>query len=172
MNKELIFVLGICVMISILSPLVSYAYFEGRLNSTFESYNLNISNAEQENEKLKQEIINLTQVEENLMQNEDNAYLTKPYLVTNLGWYLHNSTDAISSSKNTFTIYGTVLNVGAANAEDCSLIIHFYSNRVLLQTSEVYIGEIKYWSTTSVSRTIQCSLADSVTGIEVTAEWS
>lgn len=167
MKKALIMVTSICVVISILSPLISFAYFENRLNSNLESYNLNISTAQQENEKLKQEIENLTQKVDN-----PNPYLTQPFLVTNLGWYLHGSADVIDASRNKFTIYGTTLNVGAITAENCSLLIHFYSNTTLLQTSEVYIGEIKGWSNGHVSQTIQCSMADSVTRIEVVPKCS
>lgn len=165
MKKSLIMVTSICVVISILSPLISYTYFEGKLNSNLESYNLNVSMAEQENERLKQEI-------ENLTQKVENPYLTMPFLVTNLGWYVHNSADVINTSRNKFTIYGTVLNVGATTAQNCSLIIHFYRNTTLLQTSEVYIGEIKPWSSSRVGQTIQCSMADSVTRIEVKPKWS
>jgi hypothetical protein len=93
----------------------------------------------------------------------------QPYLVTDLGWYLHNSTDPISNMANKFTVYGDIRNDGATDAQNCSLIIKFYNNEELLQTSNIPIGEIKgffgcaYLNSTNVP----CSVADSVTRTEV-----
>src|SRR5208283_1253214 len=52
----------------------------------------------------------------------------QPYLVTDLGWYLHNSSDPVSNMTNKFTIYGAINNDGATDAQNCSLTIKFYDN--------------------------------------------
>ena len=93
----------------------------------------------------------------------------QPYLVTDLGWYLHNNTDPISNMTNKFTIYGDIRNEGATNAQNCSLTIKFYNDKELLQTSNITIGKINgffgcaYLNSTNVP----CSIADSVTRTEV-----
>lgn len=117
---------------------------------------------QQENENLREEINNLKNV----------PYSMKPYLVTKLGWYLHDSSDPITESKRTFTIFGYVSNVGATNASNCKLTIKFYDNTTLLQTSRLDMGIIPYWSYHSINRIINCNVADSVTRIEITPEWS
>jgi hypothetical protein len=93
----------------------------------------------------------------------------QPYLVTDLGWYLHNSTDPVSNMANKFTIYGDIQNEGATDAQNCSLIIKFYNNETLLQTSNIPIGEIKGFDGCAYlnSTNVPCSVADSVTRIEV-----
>ena len=126
MNKKFLAIASACIVIAILSPLASYVYFYSRFNATFESYKLQIWDVWQENKKL-----------EELKKIEQNPYLIKPYLVTTLGWYLHDSSDPFSSSRNTLTIYGRVLNVGATAAVNCRLIVNFYDNMTLLQTSEI-----------------------------------
>jgi hypothetical protein len=107
----LIIVISICLIVSILSPLVSYFSFENILASKNRSYNLNISSAQEENENLKKEISNLKQQ----LGIAENPLISKPYLVTKLGWYLHNSLDTKVNNANEFTIYGNILNVGAAD---------------------------------------------------------
>jgi hypothetical protein len=93
----------------------------------------------------------------------------QPHLVTNLGWYLHNSSDPVSGMANKFTIYGNILNTGAIDAHNCYLVIEFYSNEKLLQTSNVPIGEINgLCQITSLNTTnVPCSAADYVTRTEV-----
>ena len=93
----------------------------------------------------------------------------KPQLVTDLGWYLHNSSDQISNMTNKFTIYGAINNDGATDAQNCSLIIKFYNNETLLQTSNVPIGEIRRFGGGSyyLNQNIPCNVADSVTRTEV-----
>jgi hypothetical protein len=160
----LITVTSICLILSILLPLASYLYFENSLNSKTEIYNLNISSVQEENEKLKLEIANLSQQ----LGIAQDPFMSKPYLVTNLGWYLHNSSDKIAKNANEFTIYGTVLNVGAIDTQNCSLVIGFYNNGTLLQTAQITIGPIKHWSyITLYPRSVECSFADSTTRIEV-----
>ncbi len=157
---------SICVIISILAPIVSYVYFE----KMFSSENDRLTGLI---EKLNQENMNLTQ------RLGDAENLIKPYLVTNLGWYLHNSTDPVVDSRHNFTIYGTVTNVGLEPALDCKLIIHFYNKQTLLQTSEIDMGNIGTRNLSRdggyfyISRTnIHCDVADSVTRIEITPKWS
>lgn len=168
MNKTAIAVASVCIIIAIVFPLISYVYFENRFNEfnvTLDSYESRISDLLQENEKLKQE-------NENLIRIEDNPYFTGPYLVTRLGWYLHNSSDPITANRNSFTIYGIVSNIGSTNATNCKPIINFYNNATLLQSSEINLGLIMQWSYESVRTDIRCPVADSVTNIEVTPKWS
>jgi hypothetical protein len=163
-HPMLIIVMSICLIISILSPVVSYFSFENILNSKNQSYNLNISSAQEENENLKKEISNLTQQ----IRISENPLTSKPYLVTKLGWYLHNSSDPKANMANELTIYGNILNVGATDAQNCSLIIKFYNNEKLLQTSTVSIGIISHWSDKDLAvRNIPCSVANSVSKIEI-----
>ena len=160
----LIIVISICLIVSILSPLVSYFSFENILTSKNQSYNLNISLAQEENENLKREISNLTQQ----LGISENPLMSKPFLVTKLGWYLHNSSDPKVNMANMFTIYGNILNVGATDAQNCSLIIKFYNNEKLLQTSAIPIGIISHWSDKDLAlRNIPCSVANSVSRIEI-----
>ena len=147
----------ICAIISILSPIISYVYFE----NMFSSENERLAGVI---EKLNQENMNLTQ------RLGDAENLIKPYLVTNLGWYLHNSTDPVINSRNTFTIYGSVHNSGVIVARNCSLTVQFYNNATLLQTSNISMGDINDYY--YVSNNLQCTSADSVTRIEITPNWS
>jgi hypothetical protein len=163
MNKTFIAIASVCIVIAITSPIVSYVYFCDRFNAAAESYELQISDLEQQNENLRQE---------NEKLNETPAYLTRPYLVTELGWYLHESSDPVTDSRNKFTIYGTVYNVGAATAYNCTLIVKFCNGMRILQTSEISIGTINCWFQKHVSTVIACKVADSVTRIEVERFWS
>ena len=160
----LIIVISICLIASILLPLLSYFSFENILNSKTQSYNLNISSEQKENENLKKQISNLTQQ----LGISDNPLMSKPYLVTKLGWYLHNSSDTKANMANEFTIYGNIINVGATDAQNCSLIINFYNNEKLLQSSTISIGIISHWSDKDLAlRNIPCSVANSVSRIDV-----
>ena len=160
----LLIAISICLIISILLPLASYLYFGNILNSKTQSYNLSMSAAQEENERLNQEITNLTQQ----LGIAEDPLMSKPYFVTSLGWYLHTSSDTIPASVRTFTIYGDVLNVGATDAQNCSLIVRFYDKETLLQTSNVTIGELRHWTNTNIDpKNIGCSVADSTTRIEV-----
>ncbi|HUK84913.1 MAG TPA: hypothetical protein VLU95_03530, partial [Candidatus Acidoferrum sp.] len=72
-------IISLLVIISILSPIVSYVYLENIFNSRLSS----------EKETLIEENMILTQklaIEENWV---------KPLLVTQLGWYLHNGSDPV-----------------------------------------------------------------------------
>ena len=87
---------------------------------------------------------------------------------------MNKSFDLVPGSRNTFTIYGKVLNVGATTAENCRLMVDFYDNMTLLQTSEIEIGmgKVDYWSDVIVREVVRVDSADSVTKIEVTPKWS
>lgn len=163
MNKKFLAITSVCILIAILSPLASYFYFYNRFNTTFESYKLQLWDVWQENKKL-----------EELKKIDQNPWLVKPFLVTTLGWYLHKSSDPVNSSRNTFTIYGRVLNVGATTAVECKLIVYFYDNVTLLQTSEIEVGmgKVGYWSDVYVREVVRCDSANFVTRIEVTPKWS
>ncbi len=154
-NKIILTVTCICIVFAVLSPIASFTYFNN-MNK------LQVSIIQQENDNLREENNNL----------ESAPYSMKPYLVTKLGWYLHNSSDPITESKRTFTIYGYLSNVGATNATNCKLLINFYDNITLLQTSQLDIGAIPYWSYHSINTVIDCNIADSVTRIEIKPEWS
>gem|GEM_PF-7128385 len=93
----------------------------------------------------------------------------QPYLVTDLGWYMHNSSDPVSGMANKFTIYGSIQNTGATDAQNCSLVIEFYNNEALLQTSNIPIGDIRGFFNCAYlnSTNIPCNAADSVTRAEV-----
>ena len=88
-----------CIMVAILSPLVSGIYFADRLVETSESFEFQISDLQQENEGLRQEIEQLEK------ENEEpiSPYLMESFLVTELGWYLHDSRDPVNYSRNKFT---------------------------------------------------------------------
>jgi hypothetical protein len=173
-------IISICVIISILSPIARYVYFEITFTSYSKAYNSDLLD---ENERLTNVIEKLNQEKTNLTQQLDDA--VKPYLVTNLGWYLHKSSDPVNNSRNFFTIYGNIMNTGASTAKQCSLNIKFYHNETVLQTADIYIGDIKGWSDMDInssfgqrneyylnSRNIACPSADAVTSIEVTPKWS
>ena len=107
-----------------------------------------------------------------ISENKQLTNLTEPYLAMQLGWYIHPSSDPVASSRNSFNIYGTILNVGAEDAENCSLVISFYDNMTLLQTSTVQLGEIRPGCSMYLNNPqIGCSVADSVNRIEVAPHW-
>ena len=93
----------------------------------------------------------------------------QPHLITSLGWYLHNSSDPVSGMANKFTIYGYIENTGATDAYNCSLVLEFYKDAELLQTTIVPVGEIRgFFNCTYLkSINIPCSAADDVTKTEV-----
>ena len=154
----------VCIVIAILSPIAVYTYFSNVVESfkaQIESYSIQ----PQENEELAGKI-------REYMKPYD-PYLNEPYLITRLGWYLHNSSDPVEESINEFTIYGEITNIGAKTAYHCKLIVKFYSNNAVIQTSEVYIGLISYWSERNFyDEVVGCQYADSVTRIEVERTWA
>ena len=169
MNKALVAIASAGIVVAILSPVVSCVYFSERLNATSESYEVQISDLQQENEELWKETEQLKQENEKLKD----PYFKEAYLVTELGWYLHGSTDPVTHTRNKFIIYGNIYNVGATNAADCKLIVNFYDNMTLLLSSEIDVwSPINYWSSRYIYEVIDCKLADSVTRIEVERTWT
>ena len=168
MKRALLAITCTCIMVAILSPIASYIYSSDRLIEASESFDFQISDLQQETEGLRQEIEQIREESEDLMD----PYVMESFLVTELGWYLHNSRDPVNYSKNKFTIYGHVYNVGATNAKDCKLVVSLYDNKKLLQQSDIDLGLISYWSRTWVRRDIDCELADYETKIEVERTWT
>ena len=153
MNKALLAIACACMVIAVLSPIVSYLYFSDRLSDVSESYEFKISHLLEANEKLNRPI------------------LSGAYLVTELGWYLHNSSDPSPASRNQLTIYGTISNVGAENAKNCMLIIDFYSETFLQKSIKSNLGSINSGSHIYIERNIPFSFANYVTHIEVERTW-
>ena len=168
MNKTLLEITCVCIVVAILSPIASRIYFSGALYDVSESYELQISDLQQENARLWQEIDQLKEGNEGIKD----PYFKESFLVTELGWYLHGSTDPREYSRNKFTIYGKVYNVGATNATNCKLIVNLSDNLTLLQQSEIDLGRINYWSYEYVRKDIDCEIADFVTRIEVERTWT
>ena len=168
MNKTLLAIASVCVVIALLSPIAVYVYFNNIVEgykSEVEFYKLQSSNPVQEYEELKEKT-------REFMKPYD-PYLNEPYLATEIGWYLHNSSDPVEESRNEFTIYGRITNIGAKTAYHCTLTVKFYSNNAVIQTSEVYMGIIDYWSQRSIyDEVIGCQHADSVTKIGVERTWT
>lgn len=159
-------IIVLCVIVALLSPIVSYLYFS-------QGNTLQNDILKNENQALHQEIADL---EERLEKAEN---LTKANLAADLGWYLHDGSDPVPKSRYKFTIYGYVANIGLEPAYDCKIIIKFYRNQTLLQTSQISMGKIKPTNPLSFDdvfqiykRDIDCKVADSVTRIEVTREWT
>ena len=170
MKKTLLAITVVCLVIAVLSPIVSYIYFSDRLSDVSESYEMQISELQnsmllQINRDLKGKIANYVRMK------PFDPYLTDPYLFTDLGWYLHNSSDPILASRNKLTVYGIVRNVGVETAYNSKLIVYFYGNNAVLQKSEVNMGAINYWEYNYIKRDIDCESADNVTRIEVERTW-
>jgi hypothetical protein len=172
MNKTLIAIASVCIVIAMLSPIAAYTYISNTVEpytSQIESYELQISELQislQEAEEFKEKI------KEFMKPLPYDPYLMEPYLVTELGWYLHDSSDPINESRNKLTIYGQVLNIGAEKAYNCKLVVKFYKSNTVVQTSEINIGTIRYWDFYYTKKDIDCELADSVTRIKVERFWS
>ena len=147
MNKTCLAIASGCAIIAVLSPISVYAYF----NSVIESYKLQISRSMKENQELEEKI-------KEFMKPYD-PYLMEPYLATNLGCNLHDSMDIFPESRNSLTIYGQVLNLGAVNAANCKLIVNFCRNNTIIQESEIDLGTIRYWGYKYIREEIACHLA-------------
>ena len=127
---------------------------------------------------MQQRIESLT--EQNKELNEENSQLSnlsQPYFITSIGWYLHKSNDPVLSSKNTFTIYGTIYNIGNLPANNVELTVRFYGgNETLLQTSTIHLGIISSITNSTAPfnmgmKNIDCSVADSVTDLELSLHY-
>lgn len=165
----------ILLILAVLGPLITYSQLTGSYNSAIDSHKntenslqQQINNYTKQNFLLKQEISQLTN-------------LTKPYLFTRIGWYVHKSDDPVVESKNTFTIYGSIYNVGTLPANDTKLTVRFFgTNQTLLQTSEIQLGVVPSITNSTVpfempfdlgKHNISCSVADAVTDVEVSINY-
>jgi len=157
----------ILLVSTILAPLITYSYLTNSYNSVIDTH----INKEKD---LQQQVDSLT--EQNKQLNAEKSQLTnltQPYLITRIGWYLHKSNDPVALSKNTFTIYGKIFNIGNLPANNAELTIRFYgSNETLLQTSTIHIGIIPSITNSTMPfdmarQNIDCSVADAVTDIDV-----
>lgn len=161
----------ILIVSTILAPLITFSYLTNSYNSVIDTH----INKEKD---LQQQVDSLT--EQNKQINAENSQLTnltQPYFVTSIGWYLHKSNDPVSSSKNTFTIYGTIYNIGNLPAHNVELTVRFYdSNVTLLQTSTLHLGIIPSITNSTVPfdmgmKNIDCSVADSVKDLDLSLHY-
>ena len=153
----------VCLVVATLPPIAVYLHFKDALEllqEQIELYPLQVSDLLEENEILRAENEKLR-----------NPILGEAYLVTELGWYLHNSSDPVKGYRNKLTVYGIIRNVGDKPATNVKLIINFYSHQQLLPQAEILIGAIRNASHAYVRRNVECKYADSVTKVEVERTW-
>ena len=176
MGKGLLIGLSIILIASlVLAPLLTYSYLTNSYNSVIDAHKNNekdllrlIDSLAEKNKELTEEKSQLTNI-------------TQPYLITRIGWYLHKSDDPVTSSKNTFTIYGRIYNIGILPANDAELEVRFYGrNDTLMQTSTIHLGLVPSIvnSTDPFSmpfdigkRDIGCLVADSVMDVEISLHY-
>ena len=170
-KRFLISAVIILLFSTILAPLII-------LSSLTNSYNFVIDTHVNKEKELQQKIDSLT--EQNNQLNAENSQLTnltQPYLITSIGWFVHKSNDPVASSKNTFTIYGTIFNIGNLPANNVELTVRFYGgNETLLQTSTLHVGVIPSITNSTMpfdmgKKNIDCSVADSVTDVELSLHY-
>jgi hypothetical protein len=161
----------ILIVSTILTPLLTFSYLTNSYDSVIDTH----INKEKD---LQHQVDSLT--EQNIQLNVENSQLTnltQPYLITSIGWYLHKSNDPVSSSRNTFTLYGKIYNIGHISAYNAELTVRFYgSNETLLQTSTMHLGVVLSITNSSVpfeigKRDIDCSMADSVTDVDLSLNY-
>ena len=171
-GKRFFISLTIVLIVSIiLAPLITFSYLTNSYNSVIDLHRII-------EKDLQQQVGSLT--EQNKQLNAEKSQLTnltQPYLITRIGWYLHKSNDPVASSKNTFTIYGRIYNIGHLEANNTELTVRFYGNNdTLLQTSTIPIGTVLSITNSTApfempfeigKRDLGCSVADSVTKINV-----
>jgi len=169
----------VALTVAIFSPIISYVYFQ------------QVDMASPEIKRL-QGVIDKLNSEKQLLQQqlENSSALTRANLVTSIGYYLHPSTDPVPKSRNTFTIYGSVTNIGLMTAYNCYLNISLYDKyNTTVQHERITIGIggilYAYGDTHDTSygnynnnfysiyqRNIGCPQANQVTRIEITPVWS
>ena len=173
MMKALVAIAVVCLVIATLPPIAFYLHFKDTLEqyqSKIESYELQISEL-QTSSKIDEEF--KAKVGEFMWPYPYDPYLEEPFLVTQLGWDLHDSRDIVPKSRNKFTIYGVVWNIGAETAYNCRLIIKFYIGPSVMQTSELNMRTIRYWGEYRINKSnIDCDITDAVTKIEVKRTWT
>ena len=169
-SKFLLVCLVAALALAVLAPLITYAYLKNSYRADIDSYrNLIVA--------LKQQVDSLT--EENRQLSEEKSQLTnltQPYLITSLGWYLHKSNDPVISSRNSFTIYGKIYNIGNLQANNVELRVKFYGNNTLLQNSTVHVGVIQSITNSTspfdmIRKEIACSVADAVTNVDISLHY-
>ena len=168
------FFMGLVIILlfsTILTPLLTFSYLTNSYDSVIDTH----VNKEKD---LQQQVNNLT--EQNKQLNAENSQLTnltQPYIITSIGWYVHKSNDPVSSSRNTFTLYGKIFNIGHTQANNAELTVRFYdSNGTLLQTSTIHLGVVSSITNSSVpfdigKRDIDCSVADSVADVDLSLNY-
>jgi hypothetical protein len=165
----------ILLILTVLAPLITYSYLTNSYDLVIDSY----TNKEKD---LQQQVNGLT--EQNIHLNQEKSQLTnltQPYLFTRIGWYLHKSNDPVSSSKNTFTIYGRIYNIGQLPSNNTELTVRFYgSNETLLQTSTIRLGAVLSITNSTApfdmpfdieKQNIACSVADAVTDVDISLRY-
>ncbi len=161
----------ILVFTAVLAPLITFSNLTNSYNSVIDTHVT-------KEKDLQQKVDSLT--EQNKQLNAENSQLTnlsQPYVITSMGWYLHKSNDPVSSSRNTFTIYGTIYNIGNLPANNVELTVRFYgSNETLLQTSTIHLGIIPSITNSTVPfdmglKNIDCSVADAVTYLDLSLHY-
>jgi hypothetical protein len=170
MNKLFMILAVILLILTILVPVIIYSNLTKTNNAIVDSYRNKENDLQQQVDSLAGQNKQLTE------ENSQLTNLTQPFLETRLGWYLHKSDDPVSSSKNTFTIYGQIYNIGQLPANNTELIIKFYgSNETLLQTSTIFLGVIPPITDFTVpfdigTHNIDCSVADSVANVAISLQ--
>ena len=168
MNKRFFMCLAIILLtLFILPPLITYSTLTNAYNSAVASYSA------KEN-RLQQQINSLT--EQNSRLTKENSQLTnlsQPFLISKIGYYLHKSNDQYSYSRNQFTIYGIIYNIGNSPANNTELTIKFYdSTKACVQTSTLHLGVIQSVTNSTGpysigTENIDCSVADTVADIDI-----
>jgi hypothetical protein len=156
-------IVGIGLVIAVLIPIFSYIHFENIVisqNAKIANLNDQIDDLQAQNDHLRQE-------------NSQLVNITKPYLVTKLGWYIHKSNDSVISTRNTFTIYGAISNLGNAPALNPQLTIYFYDrNHTLLLKSKVDIPTVNPLTMDQLEKQhVACEVADQVTNVDIKLEY-
>ena len=170
-RRFLICLAVLLLILAIAVPLITYAYVANANKSVIASY---IS----KERVLQQQVDSLA--EQNKRLNQENLQLTnltQPNLITSIGWYLHKSNDPVATSKNTFTIYGRIYNIGSLPANNAEISVKFLaSNDTLLQVSTIHLGIIPSITNSTMpfdigNRNIDCSVADSVTNVTISLHY-
>jgi hypothetical protein len=171
MDKRFLSCLMILLILLVLAPLITYSALTNNYNASIDSYRNKERNLQQQIDSLTEQNRQLTE------ENSQLTNLTQPHLVSKLGWFLHRSNDPVASSKNTFTIYGTISNLGFFPANNTELTIKFYDSKfALVQTSNIHLGVIQSITNSTApfsvgTHNIDCSAADTVLDIVVSLNY-
>ena len=179
MIKALVAIGVVGLVIATLAPIAVYFHFSNVVESYREqiySYEFQISELQKSTSLLAHEEYK-AKVKEFMKGSPYDPYLMEPYLMTRLGWYLHDGADPIPESRYKLTIYGEVLNIGSETAYNCKLTIYIYGKNSFMQASEVNIGTISHWAYKSIRENIYCNFLryveiTQVERIEVERTWT